>query len=121
MREASPDVFRWLSYSRQGVFLQKGRKLNWYKLSTHNRPIVGSNPTRPTTLLFQEARAQCAVKQKVSGRTLHALSQNGGSLKGLAQETQNNRPKEPTIVSVFLRPQKAVGTPVLRQLVPEFL
>ena len=109
MREASLDDFHWLGYSRQGVFLQKGRKLNWYKLSTHNRPIVGSNPTRPTTLMFQEARAQCAVKQ------------NGSSLKGLALETQNNRPKEPTIVSVFLRPQKAVGTSVLRQLVPEIL
>ena len=109
MREASLDDFHWLGYSRQGVFLQKGRKLNWYKLSTHNRPIVGSNPTRPTTLLFQEARAQCAVKQ------------NGSSLKGLALETPNNRPKEPTIVSVFLRPQKAVGTSVLRQLVPEIL
>jgi hypothetical protein len=109
MREASLDDFLRLVASRQGVFLQKGRKLNWYKLSTHNRPIVGSNPTRPTTLMFQEAHAQCAVKQ------------NGSSLKGLALETQNNRPKEPTIVSVFLRPQKAVGTSVLRQLVPEIL
>jgi len=35
MPEARLNVFRWLRHSRQGVFLQKGRKLNWYKLSTH--------------------------------------------------------------------------------------
>jgi hypothetical protein len=73
MREASPDVFRWLSYSRQGVFLQKGRKLNWYKLSTHNRPIVGSNPTRPTTLLFQEVRRSPVTSPQPASSGLFAI------------------------------------------------
>src|SRR5471032_3581270 len=78
MREASPDVFRWLSYSRQGVFLQKGRKLNWYKLSTHNRPIVGSNPTRPTRISqrYQSLTRNaflCGARRRESGFKLSHL------------------------------------------------